>query len=173
MSEQDANQTIPQRPRRRAPVPLAQNVMSVLRQHLKSRGFAQIELVTRWAEIAGSALADHCFPFKLSAPTSSGVTLTLVADDRAALELQHQTPKVIDKINAYFGKQVVTRIKVITGTMAPAPKAPPPPRRLSEAEELELEAWTSGVESPDLRQALTRLGRNALVESRKTAVLKR
>ena len=63
----------------------------------------------------GASLAEHCFPYRLSAGGASGATLTLMADDRAALELQHQTPKLIDKINAYFGSGVVSKIKVVAG----------------------------------------------------------
>ena len=137
----------------------------MLRHHLGARGFAQIELVTRWPEIAGASLAEHCFPYRLSAGGASGSTLTLMADDRAALELQHQTPKLIDKINAYFGKGVVGKIKVVSGEI-PRPHAPPPRlRALTASEEAALQRQASGVEDPDLRAALVRLGRNALAES--------
>ncbi|MDZ4738476.1 MAG: DciA family protein [Alphaproteobacteria bacterium] len=160
-------------PKRRGPLPVAQNATALLRHHLKARGFAQIELVTRWAEIAGATLADHCFPSKLSAAASGGATLTLVADDRAALELQHQTPKLIDKINSYFGKPTVNKIKVVTGEIPRSLPVRPAPRRLSDDEETELLRRTAAVEDPGLRDALTRLGRNAIGESRKTVILKR
>ena len=130
-----------------------------------ARGFAQIELVTRWPEIAGANLAEHCFPYRLSAGGASGSTLTLMADDRAALELQHQTPKVIDKINAYFGKAVVAKIKVVSGDMPKPQRTPPRARALSASEEAALLEQARGVEDPDLRDALLRLGRSALAEN--------
>ena len=145
----------------------------MLAHHLGARGFARIELVTRWSEIAGASLAEHCFPYRLSAGGASGPMLTLMADDRAALELQHQAPKLIDKINAYFGQAVVSKIKVVAGDI---PKSHAPharPRALNAAEQADLERRVRDVEDPDLRDALARLGRHALAESRKPPVYKR
>ncbi len=161
------------RPKRRGPLPVAQNATALLRHHLKVRGFTQVELVTRWTEIAGASLADHCFPYKLSPGSSGGSTLTLVADNRAALELQHQTPKLIDKINTYFGDTTINKIKVVAGEIPKSLSVQPAPRRLTVDEEAELLRRTASVEDPVLRDALTRLGRNAIGESRKTALLKR
>ncbi len=129
--------------------------------------------MTRWAEIAGKTLSEHCFPYRLSAGGASGATLTLVADDRAALELQHQTPKLIDKINTYFGTARVSRIKVVAGDIPRPPAVRAAKRPLSVAEEAELKARIESVEDPDLRAALARLGRHALSESRKPVVYKR
>jgi hypothetical protein len=158
---------------RRGPRPFAQEASALLKHHLAARGFAQIELVTRWAEIAGQALAEHCFPYRLSAPGASGSTLTLVADDRAALELQHQAPKLIDKINGYFGRAAVSKIKVVAGDIPRALAARPAQRALSAEERAELERMVESVQDLTLRDALTRLGRHALAESRKGAVHKR
>jgi hypothetical protein len=164
----DGESTAAVKPRyRRGPQPLAHDAIGLLRHHLAARGFA------RWAESAGTGLAEHCFPYRLSAGGASGSTLTLVADDRAALELQHQTPKVIDKINAYFGSTVVSKIKVVAGDVPSATPRQAVRRSLSAQEEGELSAQAAKVEDPALRAALTRLGRHALAESRKAANYKR
>ena len=67
----------------------------------------------------------------------------------------------------------MSKIKVVAGDVAKPVVTRPGPRPLSVREETELRAWTSSVEDPILRDALTRLGRNALGESRKSAILKR
>jgi hypothetical protein len=152
---------------------VADDAISLLRHHLAQRGFEKVELVTRWSEIAGRSLAEHCFPYRLSAGGASGPTLTLVADDRAALELQHQAPKLIDKINSYFGTAAVGKIKVVAGDIPGAARPPRHARALSAEEENDLARRVSQVEDPALRAALTRLGRNALAESRKAAIYKR
>ena len=157
--------------RKRGPEPVSRNALPLLRTHLAKRGFSQIEIVTRWSEIAGSALAGHCVPHKFST-AAAGATLTLLADDRAALELQHQTPKLIDRINRYFGAPIVSKIKVVAGEL-PKPPVRRLPRPLTAAEEAQLSVMISQVEDPDLRDALMRLGRNAMGESRKSAILKR
>ena len=171
MSDENLSQTA-KFERRRGPEPLGRNALALLQSHLQKRGFAQIEIVTRWPEIAGQGLSVHCIPQKLSASSTGAATLTLLADDRAAIELQHQAPKLIDKINRYFGKPVVGKIKVVAGELPKLPQAPVI-RRLTAAEEADLAQWTAKIEDPALREALTRLGRNALGESRKSAILKR
>ena len=169
------NATQKQTPRksRRGPRAVAEDAVGLLRHHLTARGFARVELVTRWSEIAGQGLAEHCFPYRLSAGAASGAVLTLVADDRAALELQHQAPKLIDKINAYFGTGVVAKIKVVAGDI-PKPHAPRACKRvLSAPEETDLARRVAQIEDQGLRAALTRLGRHALAESQGTAIYKR
>jgi hypothetical protein len=158
---------------RRGPQQLARDAAGLLKHHLSARGFQQVEIVTRWAEIAGAKLAEHCFPYRLSAGGANGATLTLVADDRAALELQHQAPKLIDRINTYFGKAAVGKIKIVAGDI-PRPVANRAAKRpLSAEEEAALADRLKAVEDPELRAALSRLGRHALSESRKPVVYKR
>lgn len=152
---------------------MAHDALGLLRQHLNARGFAQVELVTRWADIAGRGLAEHCFPYRLSSGGASGATLTLVADDRAALQLQHQAPKILDRINSYFGKATVSKIKVVAGDVPKPDARQPAIRPLSKQEEAELEAQVGRIEDPDLRAAFARLGRHALAESRKSAIYRR
>jgi len=163
----------PQRRPRRGPQPLAQDAGALLKHHLSARGFAQVELVTRWSEIAGRGLAAHCFPYRLSEGGASGATLTLVADDRAALELQHQAPKLLDKLNSYFGRTVASKIKVVAGDIPRPDAVTRKTLALSASEAQELERQASPVQDPALRDALTRLGRHALAESRKPQVYKR
>lgn len=158
---------------RRGPKQFAGDATGLLKQHLSARGFTQVELVTRWAEIAGGSLAEHCFPYRLSQGGASGSTLTLVADDRAALELQHQTPKLISKINTYFGKTAVAKIKVVAGEIPRTRTVRAAKRPLSADEESALKARVQAVEDPELRDALARLGRHALAESRKPLIYKR
>lgn len=158
--------------RKRGPKPVAEDALRLLKGHLAKRGFAQVELVTRWREIAGTSLAAHCFPHKLASAANGTLVLTLVADDRASLELQHQAPKLIDRINRYFGREAVSKIKVVAGDI-PKPRGRPAPRPLTGAEESELKAWTAGVQDGALRDALQRLGRCALAESRKTPLSRR
>ena len=165
MSTNDKSDVPAARQRRRGPRPFAQDAGILLRHHLNARGFAQIELVTRWPEIAGAGLAEHCIPYRLSAGGASGTIVTLAADDRAALELQHQAPKLVDKINAYFGKAVVAKIKVVSGDMPKPQRTRPRARTLSASEDAALLDQARGVEDPDLRAALLRLGRSALAEN--------
>ena len=173
MSANGDNNEANKRSGRRGPQQLARDATGLLKHHLSARGFQQVEIVTRWGEIAGAKLAEHCFPYRLSQGGASGATLTLIADYRAALELQHQAPKLIDKINTYFGKAAVSKIKVVAGDI-PKPRSNHAAKRpLSAEEEATLAERLAAVKDAELRAALARLGRHALSESRKPLVYKR
>ncbi|MBI1211994.1 MAG: DUF721 domain-containing protein [Alphaproteobacteria bacterium] len=153
--------------KRRGPHAFAGDAGALLKHHLASHGFGDADLVTRWPAIAGAQLAQRCLPQRLSGKGEDGATLTLLADDRAALELQHQTPQLISKINTYFGRTVVKKIKVIVGDIPQAFKPPPPVRPLTSAEQKTLADSTEAISDPDLKAALRRLGRYALTQKRK------
>jgi hypothetical protein len=167
MSEKSPPETVGPQIKRRGPQAFVGDAGALLKHHLAAHGFGDVDLVTRWAAIAGTSLAQRCLPQRLSGKGEDGATLTLLADDRAALELQHQTPQLISKINTYFGRTVVKKIKVIVGDL-PQPVAPPPPvRPLTAAEEAALAEATEAIADPNLKAAFARLGRYALTEKRK------
>ncbi len=79
---------------------------------LEVRGWqhdAQVHAVlTRWPEIAGADIADHCVPTSLR----DGV-LTLAAESTAwATQLTLLAPRVKDRVNADLGAAVVTTVRV-------------------------------------------------------------
>jgi hypothetical protein len=167
MSEKPAPETAGPQIKRRGPQAFAGDAGVLLKHHLASHGFVDVDLVLRWAAIVGTSLAQRCLPQRLSGKSEEGATLTLLADDRAALELQHQTPQLISKINTYFGRTVVKKIKVIVGDLPQPVAALPVVRPLTAAEEATLTEATGAIEDPALKAAFARLGRYALAEQRK------
>jgi hypothetical protein len=115
-----------------------------------------VRLKTEWAVIVGDDWAAVTWPSALS---RDGV-LKLRTASRAALELQHCAPLIIERINLFFGRQAVHRLTLVQG---PLPLAPMPRgsmiRSLSQSETKALDAQLSRVSDPELRAALARLGR--------------
>ena len=76
-----------------------------------------------------------------------------------ALDVQYKTALIIERINAYFGYQAVTDIRLTQAPLA-RPKAPSPARPSPKAVLGPSLTRTdaSGIEDADLRQALERLG---------------
>ncbi len=94
-------------------------------------GAAWAGLLSSWETIVGQALGDMCRPEKISWPAGQqgqgesrsrhqkiGGTLVLKVAYGRALEIQHTTPQIIDRINAYYGYQAITQIKIIQGKIS-------------------------------------------------------
>lgn len=140
---------------------LAVNVPAVTRTAIGSRGFAEAGLITHWAEIIGADLARGCQPDQLRFPKGerSGGTLTLRCVGAMALELQHQTPILIERINGYFGYRAVAQLRLVQGSLRRRPqrrvaKLPP----LAPADRAATEASLAAVPEGDVKEALRRLG---------------
>ena len=113
-------------------------------------------LKSEWAAIVGPELAAATWPESLA----RGGALRLLVAPAKALEVQHRTPLVIERINLYFGRAAVTRLALL---QAPLPWAAPPARAavrpLGAKEAAALDRQLADVASPELREALARLGR--------------
>lgn len=131
------------------------------KQGLGKEGIDAARLVSEWPAIIGQALADHCWPVKLSFPRGERRegTLRLRVVTALALEIQHREPVLLERINGYFGYRAVARLAIVQGP-PPLPDRPAPPvlRPLAAAERRELDKRLDPIVDPELRAALDRLG---------------
>jgi hypothetical protein len=121
----------------------------------KRGGAILVRLKAEWAAIIGSDWASVTWP---SALGRDGV-LKLRAASTAALELQHRAPLLIERINFFFGRSIVTRLSLVQGPLPlDSPPSDPPVPRLAAGEVAALGERLSGIADPELRAALGRLG---------------
>jgi len=116
-------------------------------------------LKSEWTTIIGPELALATWPESLA---RDGM-LKLRVTPAKALEVQHRTPLVIERVNLFFGREAVTRLALVQGPLplvAPAPHPPAPMLRPDEAAALDQQL--SGIASSELREALARLGRHVI-----------
>jgi hypothetical protein len=143
--------------------PLSVLLSDVFSDAYARQGFAARELVTRWAQIIGPELAAHCEPLKMQWPRpvegqpQEPATLVLRVEGPMALEIQHASDVILQRINRFFGWSAVGRLALRQGPLSrrerPRPLPAPDP---SEVEQI---AQTlSSVEDDALRAALARLG---------------
>jgi hypothetical protein len=142
---------------------LADLSAGVLADAFKKQGFASTELVTRWADIVGPEIAAHCEPIRLQwrrtpdGEPSEPATLVLRVEGPAAVEIQHMSNVLLERINRFFGWHAVGRIALRQAPLAQRPIRRTPPK--ADADMIETVASTLGaVEDEGLRQALARLG---------------
>ena len=151
------------KPSRSFPRPLSDLLAATLSDALKAQGFASTEIISRWPDIVGAEIAAHSEPLKINWPRAVGeeaaepATLVLRVEGPAALEIQHLSAVILERVNRFFGWQAVGRIALRQAPLRrreqpPAPDQPDPIAAARIAEAL------PEVKDEDLRQALARLG---------------
>lgn len=162
-----------QRPtNRRNSVPLADLVGCVLGPALARQGFGEADLVLNWEEIVGERLAQWSEPIRLHWPPrgprrtpearSEPATLVVRVEGAFALELQHLTPIVIERINAHLGWHCVGRLALRQGPLERLHRAPQKPTPPGPAARAAAARAVEGIGDSDLREALVRLGAGVL-----------
>jgi len=133
------------------------------RQALGKRGFAHASIITDWSLIVGEDLSRHTRPLKLTFPKGrrNGGTVHIQTSGPMALQLQHLSPLILERINNHFGYKAVEEIRLVQGTLAAdagAKRARQPRRDLSDADRDRIQATTARIEDDEIRQRLERLG---------------
>jgi len=113
-------QVVPQLvPRRGWAKPLASDTALQTNAALKRAGFPDASLVFRWPEIAGPETAKVAHPVRCR-KGPDGIVLTLKCEPSAAVFLQHETRPLLDRLNAFLGNGVISRIRIVPGRLASA-----------------------------------------------------
>jgi hypothetical protein len=158
MTEQDAMD----KPRKKYAQPLSAILAGTLGDVFSRQGFAAAELVTRWADVVGEEIAVHAEPVKIMWPREGAdpaelATLVLRVEGPAALEIQHMSKVLLERVNRFLGWRAVGKI-----AMRQAPLRHRTDKRkripLAPAEVAGVAATLGAVADDDLRAALSRLG---------------
>lgn len=119
-----------------------------------------VKLRGDWRAIVGPELA-RCTEPEALIPGRGGKTgaklLRLKVAGAAALEVQHMSGQIVERVNAYFGHRQIDDIRLMQGAIArpagPRPIVKPAPEVVAR-----MEGKVAEVQDPDLRTALARLG---------------
>lgn len=148
-------------PGRPAAKPVAELIGGMLDPLVRKRGLARAEMIAWWPEIVGAAYAGRTAPERIRWPRDgSAATLVVRCDPALALQLAHETDRVRERLNAYFGYAAVGAVKIVQRPMghdAPPEPKPEPARDLPAP----LEARLAEIEGP-LADSLRGLGRHVL-----------
>jgi hypothetical protein len=144
--------------------PLADVLRKTLTDAFAKQGFAAVELVTRWGEIVGAEIAAHSQPERIQWPRTPQArnapepgTLLLRVEGPAALEIQHLSGVILERVNQFFGWQAVASVRLRQAPLAR--RAEPHPLPASDpAAMTRIAATLPQIKDEKLRQALARLG---------------
>ena len=143
--------------------PLSVLLGGVFTEAFAKQGFASRELVTRWAEIAGAEVAKFSEPLKIQWPRpvegqpQQGATLILRVEGPMALEIQHMSDIILEKVNRFFGWNAVGKIALRQAPLS-RPQAKRTIKPIDPAAVARVAATLPDVEDAALKEALARLG---------------
>ena len=144
------------------PRPLSELLSATLSDVLKAQGFASTEIISRWGDIVGPEIAGHSEPLKINwtRATTDGkpepATLVLRVEGPAALEVQHLSAVILERVNRFFGWQAIGRIAIRQAPLRRREPSPPP--KIDDAAAARIADALPDVQDDRLRQALGRLG---------------
>jgi hypothetical protein len=144
--------------------PLADVLRKTLGDAFAKQGFASVELVTRWPEIVGAEIATHSQPEKIQWPRTPQAknapepgTLLLRVEGPAALEIQHLSGVILERVNQFFGWQAVDAVRLRQAPLSRRARPRPLPAP-DTAAMTRIAASLPEIRDEKLRQALARLG---------------
>ena len=143
--------------------PLSLILGDVFSAAFAKQGFASRELIVRWSDIVGSEIAAHSEPLKIQWPrqvegqAQEPATLVLRVEGPKALEIQHLSDVILERVNRFFGWSAVGRLALRQAPLSrrdrPKPQPAPDPAMVAKiADSL------PPLADDDLRTALARLG---------------
>ena len=106
------------KPGRSYPRPLQELLHKTLGDAFAKQGFASTELVTRWPDIVGAEIAVHSQPEKIQWPRAADggppepATLVLRVEGPPAVEIQHLSGVILERVNRFLGWQAVGRLRL-------------------------------------------------------------
>ena len=151
------------------PRPIGAYAARTLDPAARARGFATTAILSEWAAIVGSELAQFTMPDRVIWPRrreesddapqrgrrEEGAVLVLRVEGPRAIEVQHRSGQILERVNTYFGYRAVVEMRILQAPVAR--QAPPSP---TPALPLHPDALPPSTEIEDagLRAALVRLG---------------
>ena len=143
-----------------------------IRRASESRGFSESRVLTHWPEIAGADIAAIARPVSVSYGRQGlGATLVILTTGAQAPMLEMQKDKLRDKVNAVYGYNAISRIRITqtapTGFAEGQVDFEHRPKKSKPAEPdraacEKASALTAEIGDTSLRSALEALGQNVL-----------
>lgn len=146
---------------------LSQTLSPLIKNLLGAKGLAEGDLLANWQNIVGAEMAEYSLPQKIEFKknTKLGGILSLITPNGAfALEIQHKEPLIIEKINAFFGYQIVAKIKILQNNtsfnLQSSPKCDDKAEKklVTQEEQNYISKVTAEIKNPELKERLEKLG---------------
>lgn len=140
---------------------IGESVAAITEPIYADRGFVNAELLSAWPRVVGAELAASCTPIRVKFPVRGGpgVLHVHLATSALATVLQHEEPKIIERINTFYGYRAIDRLHYRHAAAGPisADVKLVPAGRATESEPAP-DPQIDDVADGDLRETLRALG---------------
>ena len=142
-----------------------------VREAGKTRGFCQARILTNWAEIAGRDTAKIAIPLEVKYHKKGlGATLLLLCNGANALFVEMDKNNIRNRVNAIYGYNAITRIKITQTSAANFSEGDSPfvvrerpkEQRFETEVVVKAQKLVKNVMDPELSISLAALARNVL-----------
>lgn len=143
--------------------PLADLVAACVAGAFARQGFTSCEIVTHWDEIVGPEVAAVAEPIRMQWTRGrdggdvESATLILRVEGPGAIEIQHMSGTIVERVNRYLGWRAVSRLALRQAPLVRRQRKPERPK-IDEVAAAAIAARMTGIADPGLRAALGRLG---------------
>ncbi len=154
---------------------LATSILPLMRRILGKKGMVTADLIALWEQIVGSEMSAYTFPEKvefLRGERGNGTLRVKVPGGAFALEVQHREKFIVEKINAYFGYNAISKLKIIQDAnfarRAVIKSNQPAMQKtlVSEEEQNYIMQKVKNISDAELREKLAELGKKVFNQNR-------
>ena len=161
--------------RKNKAIKISESISEISQKTISKFGKIEFTLHTKWDEMVGDHFVKFTEPNKINFiknqkyendDSYEGI-LTVNIIGGAALDFQHFSDKIIEKINSFFGYKAITKIKL---NHVPhlqrlyEKKSSIKNIKLSESNKIIIKDTTSVIQNKSLERALNKLGKSILKE---------
>ena len=156
----------------------SKNIEPMIKMLLGQNGLLNIDIIKNWTSIVGEELAAHTLVQKIEFEKdkrTDGTLYLMTSSGAYALEIQHKTNIIIEKINTYFGYQAIKKIKIIQNQTDVFEKSEnktniadiDKKKLVSEAEQNYIDSITQDIKDEQLKARLVALAQTMLISQKK------
>jgi hypothetical protein len=157
--------------RKTGPRAVASFLTGLTQQAFAKYGFTSANLITDWAVIVGPEIAAYSQPERLKWPRVAdphgeltdgdsrrqGATLVLRVEGSRAIDLQHRSRQLIERVNSYFGYRAVAELRFVQAPLAGRSVAPRALSPTADSVPREVSPELASINDDGLKLALSRL----------------
>ncbi len=141
--------------------PIGIEIEKCVRPMLRQKSGAHARLVLDWSDIVGETLARMTHPERVQFVRGQNTQAHLIirAHPMMALEVQHRSQQILEKVNQYFGYALVDRLSIIQGHIDQTYQNPKSTQRADRPIPEEVQELISAIDNPTVRTRLENLYR--------------